>query len=90
MDCATVAQLDVDKIPQALESGGWSDRWNRLVEFASDDAAHLLKLVCGVTPPERICELRDLETGQAERGAQRNQWKRYGNDKPTTASLTAG
>ena len=69
MDCATVAQLDVDKIPQALESGGWSDRWNRLVELASDDAAHLLKLVCGVTPPERICELRDLETGQAERGA---------------------
>ena len=69
MDRATVAQFDVDKIPQALESRGWGDRWNRLIELSGDDAVHLLKLVCDVTPPERICELRDLEAGQARRGA---------------------
>ncbi len=69
MDRASLAQLDSDRIPEALESNGCGDRWTRLVEFAGDDAALLLKLVCRVTPPERISELRDLETEQAERGA---------------------
>jgi hypothetical protein len=69
MDRVAVAQLDSDRIPEALEGRGWGERWRQLVERAGDDAAHVLKLVCRVTLPERISELRDLETEQAERGA---------------------
>jgi hypothetical protein len=69
MDRAIVAGLDTDRIPNALDSGGHNDRWERLVERAGNDAAHVLKLVCRVAPPERISELRDLEVGQSERGA---------------------
>jgi len=69
IDRATVATFDAAQIPQALRSRGYSDRWNRLIELAGDDAAGLLKLVCRVAPPERIFELHDLECEQAERGA---------------------
>ena len=69
MDRPTVAGLNTHRIPQALESGKWSGRWRQLVELAGDDASDVLRLVCGVMPPERIYELRDLETEQAERGA---------------------
>jgi len=69
MDRSSVAGLDRDRIAQVLTDSEVADRWNRLTEIAGDDAAMLLQLVCQLTPPERISELHDLETGQTERGA---------------------
>ncbi len=69
MDRTVIAALDEEGIEESLKAGGFGDGWARLAELAGDDAAHLLKLVCQLAPPERISELRDLETEQCKRGA---------------------
>ena len=69
MDRTDVAALQQDRIPDALGDGPIGERWNKLEEQAGGEAAQLLQLVCRLDPPERISELRDLETGQGERGA---------------------
>jgi hypothetical protein len=69
MHRAAVAELETGRIAKVLKSSEYAGRWSKLVEFAGSDAAHLLKLVCQLAPPERISELRDLETEQCKRGA---------------------
>lgn len=69
MDRADVPQLDVERIAQALKDSDLRDRWNQLANLVGGEAAELLTLVCSVSPPDRISELRDLETEQDKRGA---------------------
>ncbi len=69
MDRGSIAALDTERIPEALEGSDFGSGWSRLVGLAAEDAVLVLRLVCRLTPPERIAELRSLETEQAERGA---------------------
>ena len=69
MDRADIAAMQPDRIPTALAGGPSANRWNELEKQAGGHAAQLLRLVCRVDPPTRIAELRNLESGQGERGA---------------------
>ncbi len=66
---AAIAELETDRIAEVMKGSEMGNRWKKLVELAGADAAHLLKLVCQLAPPERISQLRDLETEQCQRGA---------------------
>jgi len=70
MDRVGIAELEADRVANALEDSEHGDRWRRLVDLAGGgDAADLVRLVCRLDPPERIAELRGLETAQNKRGA---------------------
>ncbi len=69
MDRADVAALESNQIAARLAGGALDGWWRKLEDHASENASHLLQLVCRLDPPERIFELRDLETEQSERGA---------------------
>ena len=66
MHRVAIAELEADRIAEVLKNSEYADHWSKLTELPGDDAARLLKLVCQLAPPERISELRDLETEQCE------------------------
>ena len=69
MDLSDIAAMNLDRVPNAWADSPHVGRWRNLEERAGDDAAHLLQLVCRLDPPDRIAELRGLETEQCDRGA---------------------
>ncbi|MBU0595406.1 hypothetical protein KJ567_01815, partial [Candidatus Bipolaricaulota bacterium] len=64
-----VGKLDKTQLAQTMAGSKMAVRWSHLGELAGEDASRLLQLVCRVSPAKRLIALRDLETGQAERGA---------------------
>ncbi len=69
MDRETLANLPLEQIAPTLADSPWAVDWRVLCEHAGSEAATLVSLCCQVTPPEHVCELRELESRQTEVGA---------------------
>jgi len=69
MNRETLGNLPAEQIGPTLAGSPWAADWAALCELAGSEAATLVSLCCQVTPPEHVCELRELESRQTEVGA---------------------